>query len=383
MRWLTLLTLLLFTTSLRAAELPDSLARPPGCEPLHITHHDYGTAEVRVRLTPGAQLLTQRVFGRFWQSGFSCPGQAFPLEGWADALRKQGWEVLVLTKQSLHAQQGDRRFLSSTGNLVYVERAEPAPFALPQPAVQPEELRADADVPWLPPLPDTMPVKRELADAKAFVEVTNTRTGQTFLRPPFVRNRYIGRSESLGGVEEQTRYHNALVAAGWDILYEGIGGVVIAHYTKGGRDLWAKVTPFGREYLLEAGDAGAREQQQKLAEELQRQGHVALYGIYFDTASAEPKPESENTLQQIRALLLASPKLKIEVQGHTDNIGQRLDNQALSEARAQRIVRWLCEHGIEASRLGAKGYADSLPVTDNGTAHARALNRRVELAQTR
>ena len=68
----------------------------------------------------------------------------------------------------------------------------------------------------------------------------------------------------------------------------------------------------------------------------------------------------------------------MEISGHTDNTGSLKLNTRLSQARAESVVDYIVEHGIEASRLEAKGYAFSRPVAPNDTAEGRAANRRVE-----
>jgi len=70
----------------------------------------------------------------------------------------------------------------------------------------------------------------------------------------------------------------------------------------------------------------------------------------------------------------------VEVQGHTDAIGNDTYNQALSQARSQTVMAWLTAHGIPASQLTAKGYGKATPVASNDTDAGRAQNRRVELA---
>src|SRR5207248_3336699 len=103
---------------------------------------------------------------------------------------------------------------------------------------------------------------------------------ETFLHAPFARFRYHNK-DTLGAVETDEVYRRALVAAGWKLIGpQGIGGIVVAHYASDGRDLWAKITPFGAETMIEAGDAGLQEAQEKLARQLDAEGHVALYGIY-------------------------------------------------------------------------------------------------------
>ena len=126
----------------------------------------------------------------------------------------------------------------------------------------------------------------------------------------------------------------------------------------------------------------ARTSYKALADALAKEGHIAVYGIYFATDHADLESASEATLQQILALMKADPKLTLEVQGHTDNTGTHDHNQALSEQRAAPVVAWLVKNGVAAARLTSAGYADSKPVGDNTNAQGRALNRRVELKKT-
>jgi OOP family OmpA-OmpF porin len=106
---------------------------------------------------------------------------------------------------------------------------------------------------------------------------------------------------------------------------------------------------------------------------------VDLYGIYFDTAKATLKPESEATLQQVLGVLTGDPALKLVIAGHTDNEGGDAYNQGLSEQRAASVVAWLTGKGVDAARLRSEGLGESRPVADNGNAAGRALNRRVEV----
>ena len=69
----------------------------------------------------------------------------------------------------------------------------------------------------------------------------------------------------------------------------------------------------------------------------------------------------------------------MEISGHTDNTGTREHNQNLSEQRAQRVVDYLLDRGIEPSRMKAAGYGEEQAVADNDTEEGRALNRRTEL----
>ena len=117
------------------------------------------------------------------------------------------------------------------------------------------------------------------------------------------------------------------------------------------------------------------------AGEISKSGHVAVYGIEFDTGKATLKAESEKTLSQVLALLQGQPDWKLRIEGHTDSTGTREGNQALSQQRAAAVVAWLVKNGVAVSRLAAVGLGDTKPVADNKTEEGRARNRRVELAK--
>jgi len=119
-----------------------------------------------------------------------------------------------------------------------------------------------------------------------------------------------------------------------------------------------------------------------LAKDIARTGHVAIYGIYFDTGKADLKPESEPVLKEIAKLLQQNPKLKLYVVGHTDNVGDLTYNMKLSQARADAVVKELVsKHGVDAKRLKAHGVGSLSPVASNKTEEGRAKNRRVELVE--
>jgi outer membrane protein OmpA-like peptidoglycan-associated protein len=119
----------------------------------------------------------------------------------------------------------------------------------------------------------------------------------------------------------------------------------------------------------------------QMADEIKRTGHVAVYGVYFDTGKAALRPDSDAALSEILKLLKANPTWKMRVEGHTDNVGRAAANQALSQQRAEAVVAWLAGHGIDAARLSATGLGDSKPVADNASEDGRAKNRRVELVK--
>jgi outer membrane protein OmpA-like peptidoglycan-associated protein len=105
---------------------------------------------------------------------------------------------------------------------------------------------------------------------------------------------------------------------------------------------------------------------------------LALIGVNFDNNSSMIKSEEKAILAQVAGALVANPSVKVEVQGYTDNVGGERGNKALSEKRANAVVKFLTAKGVDASRLTAVGLGSSKPATDNKSADGRALNRRVE-----
>src|SRR5579864_8376128 len=176
-------------------------------------------------------------------------------------------------------------------------------------------------------------------------------------------------------------YRDALLKAGWSIEYEsGNHEVIVAHYSKNGRNIWAYLLDHGSDYLIRVGKEAAPD---LMKTSLATQCHVAVYGVLFDFNKATLQPASDGPLGQVAALMKANPSLTIEVQGHTDNVGGDDYNQKLSEARANSVMAWLTQHGVAAARMTAKGYGRTKPVADNNTDEGRMKNRRVEIADPR
>lgn len=106
---------------------------------------------------------------------------------------------------------------------------------------------------------------------------------------------------------------------------------------------------------------------------------VVLKNVFFDTNKFDLKPESEAELDRLVQLLQENPSINIRIGGHTDNVGNATDNATLSQNRAKAVVSYLIAKGIAASRLQAKGYGATQPISDNNTEEGRAQNRRTEL----
>lgn len=105
---------------------------------------------------------------------------------------------------------------------------------------------------------------------------------------------------------------------------------------------------------------------------------IVLNNIFFDFNKSTLRPESTAELDRLYKLLLDVPTLKIEISGHTDNIGTATYNQKLSEDRAKAVVDYMLRKGIDAGRLKYMGYGFTRPVAPNDTEEGRQLNRRTE-----
>jgi hypothetical protein len=175
-----------------------------------------------------------------------------------------------------------------------------------------------------------------------------------------------------------------------------VGGTLVASDSsketlklgKDGKELWIEVwADYTGKYILTIVEKAAMAQElvanaDAFANGLKATGHIAVEGIYFDTARTELKPESEQAIAEVAKLLKSDAGLKLYVVGHTDNAGALDGNMKLSQGRAQSVVQALVKtHGIAAARLKAYGSGPYAPVASNDSEEGRAKNRRVELVK--
>lgn len=106
---------------------------------------------------------------------------------------------------------------------------------------------------------------------------------------------------------------------------------------------------------------------------------IALRNVFFNSASAQLLPESHVELDKLADLLVKNPTLRIELGGHTDNVGADDANLRLSDERAKAVRDHLVRKGIAADRIEARGYGETMPTESNTTEEGRALNRRTEV----
>jgi OOP family OmpA-OmpF porin len=334
------------------------------------------------------------VRGKHWQFPVIVTGAITKEAVWAivkPAFLANGWTAVHEWPSSiemfLHYQKDGVEAWADTdtqGNeRASVEIVEIAPipfnFTLTAPPATPETGDLNAgDFPWLGPLPGSKFRSSEPDVAPFYVSIEGASAPELVASGSIIKIYYLppdGLSNSLFRIS----YHNALTAAGWTIVHESMGAdvAISAHFTKNGRNLWAALHK-SDSYDIRVADAGAVNKD--ISSDLKTNCHVAIYGVLFDFNKSTLQPASDPVLQQILELLKNSPTQKIEVQGHTDNVGGDAYNQTLSEARAKAIDTWLAQHGIAGDRLTAKGFGKTKPIADNATDAGRAKNRRVEIA---
>ena len=105
---------------------------------------------------------------------------------------------------------------------------------------------------------------------------------------------------------------------------------------------------------------------------------LSLQYIQFETGAATLTPDSKYELDNLVTGLNAFPQIRIEIAGHTDNVGDPVANRALSQQRAAAVAKYLTDRGIDAGRLRSVGYGDTKPLAPNDTEENRAKNRRTE-----
>ncbi|HVV49729.1 MAG TPA: OmpA family protein [Polyangia bacterium] len=103
-----------------------------------------------------------------------------------------------------------------------------------------------------------------------------------------------------------------------------------------------------------------------------------LTGVNFDTGKATIRPDSFRQLDTVVDFMAHKPDARIEISGHTDNVGNAAANKALSEKRAQACRNYIVSKGIDKKRLDAVGFGDERPIAPNDTDEGRQRNRRIE-----
>lgn len=172
------------------------------------------------------------------------------------------------------------------------------------------------------------------------------------------------------------------------------GKQIAETYSNGGSGDYLICIPSGKDYALNVSKEGylfhsenfslkeyKSTQPYQLNVQLQKLkvgANVVLNNVFFNTNSFELLTASRVELDKLTGLLQANPNVKIEIGGHTDNVGNDQANQVLSENRAKAVAEYLIKKGIDPSKVTYKGYGEIAPIDSNDTESGRARNRRTE-----
>lgn len=228
--------------------------------------------------------------------------------------------------------------------------------------------------------------KFDMEENKKIVRV-NVEGRKYFIRYDLDRN-----AAKPGNLKIVRNIENALKNIGGKILVDVSGqwGVFRSStivVQKDGKETWVGVKATDATYELTIVEKDDMQQvvtanAEAMGNDINTNGHVSVYGIYFDTGKSEIKPESDAAISEIAKLLKNNSGLRIYVVGHTDSVGSFDSNMRLSKDRAEAVTKVLSvQHGIAAERLKAYGVSSLAPVTSNDTDEGKAKNRRVELVK--
>ena len=173
----------------------------------------------------------------------------------------------------------------------------------------------------------------------------------------------------------QTAKLNWITTDAEEVSIEGIGHVS----DKGSREVHPSQTT---KYILTAKGKGSVTTQvvELIVEEPPPiEEKVNLKGVNFLPGKAVLSLDAKRVLDGVAEQLLAYPNVKIEIQGHSDNLGKAATNLKLSESRAKAVVSYLATKGVKINRMKATGYGSNMPIADNSTEEGREINRRIEM----
>ncbi len=192
-----------------------------------------------------------------------------------------------------------------------------------------------------------------------------------------------------GKIQILRNYLNALTGIGAGVKLKSSYYYVFA-IAKDDMETWVKVSPEksdGSRYVLTIVERAVMVQAVKadaeaMANGIAQTGHMAVYGIYFDSGKAIVKEDSEPSLAEIAKLLNNNQTIELYIVGHTDSDGKLNYNMTLSQKRAAAVAKVLISrYNIDPKRLVSKGLGPLCPVASNRSPGGRAKNRRVELVE--
>jgi OOP family OmpA-OmpF porin len=144
-------------------------------------------------------------------------------------------------------------------------------------------------------------------------------------------------------------------------------------------DKFGKNFNFGKLLIPKADGNTEFEQKLQIKVVTRYLGTYTLENVNFETGKADIKPQAKAALDNLLKQLKESITMKVEIAGHTDNVGDDDKNMTLSQKRADAVKTYLTTRGINPTRIIAKGYGEVKPIADNNTVEGKAKNRRTEV----
>lgn len=144
------------------------------------------------------------------------------------------------------------------------------------------------------------------------------------------------------------------------------------------------VPPAGKQLIVTLNrysGRAAKRGHEDMSTSLRTSGRVTLRAVHFASGKADLASDSDDALNEAVQALKDNPDWKIRVEGYTDSVGNENSNLKLSDDRAHTVVNWLADHGVDQSRLTARGYGEDNPVASNASDSGRRRNRRVDLVR--
>ncbi len=153
---------------------------------------------------------------------------------------------------------------------------------------------------------------------------------------------------------------------------------------KGGETYLIKIKSIGKAtdystFEVPSLQAGQEYAVSELTIQIELPKSFTLDNVHFATGKSELNKTSYTELNELVEYMHLKEDLRIEIAGHTDNVGEEKDNQTLSQSRSDRVKSYLISKGISEKRLIAKGYGETQPAATNDTPEGRQMNRRTEV----
>ena len=177
-------------------------------------------------------------------------------------------------------------------------------------------------------------------------------------------------------------YTNAAKEIGGKAV-EYTGNRAFINIRKNGKEVWAEINAGDNYYyitIVEKADVQQEITANDILNDLNATGKAILY-INFDSGKSTIKEDSKPVIDQISQLLHSHSEINLNIEGHTDDQGDNVSNQKLSENRAKAVMDAIVAKGISGERLSSTGFGEAQPIADNSTDEGRAKNRRVELVK--